>query len=74
MIDKCNKDHGGLSYGDPAAYLELRPSPEYQELEIEEAGNASQELVAATENLKVLIFPVAFDVIIQFLNSSRTVT
>ncbi len=58
MIDKCNKDHGGLSSGDPATYLELRPSPGYQELEIEESGNASQELVAATENLKVLVLPL----------------
>ncbi|KAK0484826.1 fungal-specific transcription factor domain-containing protein, partial [Armillaria novae-zelandiae] len=48
MIDKCNKDHGGLS-----TYIPLRPSPEYQELEIEEADNSSQELVAATENLKL---------------------
>ncbi|PBK66328.1 hypothetical protein ARMSODRAFT_960314 [Armillaria solidipes] len=53
MIDKCNKDYGGLSSGNPTTYLELRPSPEYQELEIEESGNASQELVAATENLKL---------------------
>ncbi|KAK0484836.1 fungal-specific transcription factor domain-containing protein [Armillaria novae-zelandiae] len=48
MIDKCNKDHGGLS-----TYIPLRPSPEYQTLEIEEAGNSSQELVAAAENLKL---------------------
>ncbi|KAK0205282.1 fungal-specific transcription factor domain-containing protein [Desarmillaria ectypa] len=53
MIDKCNKDHGGLSSGDRATYLELRPSPEYQEVEIDESGNSSQELVAATENLKL---------------------
>ncbi|KAK0223765.1 fungal-specific transcription factor domain-containing protein [Armillaria fumosa] len=48
MIDKCNKDHGGLS-----TYPPLRPSPEYQELELEDADNSSQELVAVTENLKL---------------------
>ncbi|KAK0498673.1 fungal-specific transcription factor domain-containing protein [Armillaria luteobubalina] len=48
MIDQCHKDHGGLS-----TYRELRPSPEYQELELDEAANSSQELVAATENLKL---------------------
>ncbi|KAK0498680.1 hypothetical protein EDD18DRAFT_46272 [Armillaria luteobubalina] len=48
VIDKCNKDHGGLS-----TYLPLRPSLEDEESEIEEADNSSQELVATTENLKL---------------------
>lgn len=61
MLDKCRKEHGGVSSDDTASYLQLRPQGPLQDdfIDGDEDPSASetdigQELSVATQSLKVL--------------------